>query len=94
MTDDPTTKPCQRGHYRAPDGSEQCVQCHGTGRVPLTTGELWDALMMTVGHFVAYADAPGFCTIVLSPSKHDPNIFDEHHDLDDALRAALRAVTG
>jgi hypothetical protein len=94
MTDDPTTKPCGAGYPPSIEHPSYCY-CHGTGRVPLDTGELLEALRQRHRQFVLFCDASqddewGFAWL----NDGDRNITAEFSfpDSDDALRAALRAV--
>jgi hypothetical protein len=103
--DDPTTKPCgidpgcngtlvrDHGHDDSP-----CDICHGTGRVPLTTGELLDALRERLG------DGAQLCGVnwvarlkrwqVVIMFVAAPTARFDGDTPDDALRAALRSING
>jgi len=56
VTDDPTTKPCPecggRGYDRISDDGafdkRECYECNASGRVPMDTGELLEALARAV----------------------------------------------
>lgn len=105
MTDDPTTKLCpyKPGDYPC---SNKCIGCHGTGRVPLTTGELLSALAKVI-RWNGYASLE---TVLTRDSGGESVVFRVSTQMldgsdqrfpnigysitpDDALRAALRAVT-
>ena len=92
---DPTVKKCPCGHVpdhpafigvKKLDGWK-CDRCRDSGTVPLTTGELleacvekWEGVQLTVYHATAHIDTWQGPRFVGSAP-------------DDALRAALRAVT-
>jgi hypothetical protein len=63
--------------------------CHGTGRVPMDTGELWDALTDAAVSFTVYAKTHAVDIYVFAPGGH---VRYSGESLDDALCAALRAV--
>jgi hypothetical protein len=97
MTDDPTTKPCPQGRPGWNHGA--CKTCHGTGRVPMGTGEMWDALREWAnaedGAYVSISVGGGQdWTAIAINVQDDGHSFTVEGDLADALRAALRAVTG
>jgi hypothetical protein len=86
MIDDPTTKPC-------PDCSGQAsydVPCHGcgiTGRVPMTTAELLEALAERGMVTLQGGYTEGGWTCACSGVQRDRD------DRDECLRDTLRAVT-
>ena len=89
MTDDPTTKPCPYHQYPAP----WCNACHGTGRVPMDTGELLEALFADGWDVKIYRTAYGVRVDVDNGSDYlTPS--GKFKTPDEALRAALRAVMG
>ena len=89
MTDDPTTKPCPYHQYPAP----WCNACHGTGRVPMDTGELLEALALAWPGFTLRHYSPpsgGWIVELDAPGQRGPECFASAVSLPNALRAALR----
>jgi len=104
MTDDPTTKPCPLAH---PDHKRVgrtitgvwygCASCHGTGRVPMDTGELLEALRARAHsvelRFRRENVRAGREWIAFAIVVDREAIVGYGKTPDEALRAALRAVT-
>ena len=96
---DPTVKPCPVV-WQLPFSVERhpsACDCHGTGTVPLTTGELFDALKSRVRVVCVFTDSRQDDRIAVDcwdgDNPEQPLVDVEADTLDDALRAALRAVT-
>lgn len=91
MSNDPTTKPCPDCPG---DGSTWVDQtpcaCHGTGRVPMDTGELLEALF-DAGEYIESIErlSDGMVIVILGISE----VESMRDNLDEALSAALREVT-
>ena len=101
MTDDPTTKPCWNcdgvGEFYDGPAFFPCDICKETGRVPMDTAELLEALCETsaqdwVSIGIDFSTGKRWVGTENSRdgdcSSHDADTFDE------ALRAALRAGAG
>jgi hypothetical protein len=99
MPDDPTTKPCPT-QERVIDymgggtkHSPTCRTCQGTGRVPLTTAELLEALLDLGYHVSNISKFHGRTRVNLGRDERPMVCTVIGNTPDDALRAALRAVT-
>ena len=96
MTDDVTTKPCPycggKPEIGPCSGQWRSDGCHGTGRVPMDTGELLEALFADGWDVKIYRTAYGVRVDVDNGSDY-LTTSGKFKTPDDALRAALRAVS-
>ena len=96
MTDDPTTKPCPSKFWHHPEvvaQGEPCCVCGGTGRVPMDTGELLEALFALGWDVKIYRTAYGVRVVLLRNGSDYFTPSGKFNTPAEALRAAIRAVT-
>jgi len=99
VTNDPTTKPCPAGRIYSLRMTGEHVythnpdcECHGTGRVPMDTRELLEALFALGWDVNIYRTAYGVRVDIDNGSDYlTPS--GKFNTPDEALSAALREVT-
>jgi len=105
VINDPTTKPCPCVCHKPEEASghgfrdeygvwqvENCHVCHGTGRVPMDTGELLEALFAEGWDVRLHRNIVEGVVVTLNNGGCD--LIRNGATLDEALRAATLAVTG